>query len=49
MNKNHVKTNFKFKYKRWICVTYFARDALRSYFYDPQKNEIYFLNAVSQF
>ena len=24
-------------------VTYFARDPLRSYFYEPQKNEIYFL------
>ena len=23
---------------------YFARDPLRSYFYEPQKNEIYFLN-----
>ena len=25
-------------------VTYFARDPLRSYFHEPQKNEIYFLN-----
>ena len=24
-------------------VTYFARDPLRSYFDEPQKNEIYFL------
>ena len=25
-------------------VTYFARNPLRSYFHEPQKNEIYFLN-----
>ena len=25
-------------------VTYFARDPLRSYFHEPPKNEIYFLN-----
>ena len=25
-------------------VTYFARDPLSSYFHEPQKNEIYFLN-----
>ena len=25
-------------------VTYFARDLLRSYFYEPQKYEIYFLS-----
>ena len=25
-------------------VTYFSRDPLRSYFHEPQKNEIYFLN-----
>ena len=25
-------------------VTYFAHDPLGSYFYEPQKNEIYFLN-----
>ena len=25
-------------------VTYFARDPLLSYFHEPQKNEIYFLN-----
>ena len=25
-------------------VTYFARDPLRLYIYEPQKNEIYFLN-----
>ena len=24
-------------------VTYFARDPLRSYLHEPQKNEIYFL------
>ena len=53
MNKNNVKT--KYKYKRcngshtkltWSPsgVTYFARDPLRSFFHDPQKNEIYFLN-----
>ena len=27
-------------------VTYFARDSLLSYFHEPQKNEIYFLNAL---
>ena len=27
-----------------LGVTYFARDPLRSYFDEPQKNEIYFLN-----
>ena len=27
-----------------LGVTYFARDPLRSYFHEPQKNEIYFLN-----
>ena len=27
-------------------VIYFARDPLRPYFHDPQKNEIYFLNSV---
>ena len=25
-------------------ITYFARDPLRPYFQEPQKNEIYFLN-----
>ena len=25
-------------------ITYFARDPLRLYFHEPQKNEIYFLN-----
>ena len=29
---------------RPLGVTYFARDPLRSYFHEPQKNEIYFLN-----
>ena len=29
-------------------VTYFARAPLRSYFHDLQKNEIYFLNVLSQ-
>ena len=28
-------------------VTYFARDPLRSYFNEPAKNEIYFLNIYS--
>ena len=32
MNKNDVKT---------LGVTYFASDLLRSYFHEPQKNEIY--------
>ena len=27
-------------------VTYFARDPLRSYFYELQKNEIYFLSKI---
>ena len=27
-----------------LGVTYFARDQLRSYFDEPQNNEIYFLN-----
>ena len=38
MNKNDVKTKCK----------YFARDPLRSYFHEPQKNEIYFLNEPQQ-
>ena len=29
--------------------TYFARDLLRSYFHEPQKNEIYFLNVQNRF
>ena len=28
---------------------YFARDPLRSYFHEPQKNEIYFLNVQYRF
>ena len=28
-------------------VTYFARDTLRSYFHEPQKNEIHFLNELT--
>ena len=27
-------------------ITYFARDPLRSYFHEPQENEIYFLNEL---
>ena len=27
-----------------VQSTYFARDPLRSYFHEPQKNGIYFLN-----
>ena len=30
-------------------VTYFARAPLRSYFHDPQKNKIYFLNIIIVF
>ena len=29
-------------------ITYFARDPLRSYFHEPQKNEIYFLNILTE-
>ena len=29
-----------------LGVTYFARDPLRSYFDEPQKNEIHFLNVL---
>ena len=32
-----------------LGVTYFARDPLRSYFFEPQKNEFYFLNGYKQF
>ena len=30
-----------------LGVIYFACDLLRSYFHEPQKNEIYFLNEIS--
>ena len=34
---------------KWTVVTYFARDPMRSYFDECQKNEIYFLNNISWF
>ena len=34
---------------RPLGVIYFARAPLRSYFHDPQKNEIYFLNKYKHF
>ena len=29
-----------------VTLEYFARDPLRLYFHEPQKNEIYFLNVA---
>ena len=34
---------------RPLGITYFARNPLRSYFHEPQKNEIYFLNVQNRF
>ena len=58
LNKNDVKPKDEFHFSEvrgsmnaiGSGVTYFARDpSLRSYFHEPQKNEIYFLNDFPAF
>ena len=41
-NRSHAKLTW-----HPLGVTYFACDPLRSYFHEPQKNEIHFLNVPS--
>ena len=51
----NTKCKYKIWTSQWVLskskwrpkgVTYFARDPMRSYFDERQKNEIYFLNNI---
>ena len=48
MNLIFLRWKYERNGSRAKLTTYFARNPLRSYFHEPKKNEIYFLNEAKK-